>query len=70
MVVTVSPKYQVVIPKEVREALELEAGAKVSVIAKGGIAYIVPVPFPSQVKGLAAGFETQAPIRDKKDRVA
>lgn len=43
MSVKVSSKYQVVIPERVRQALDLRPGAEVDVIAKGGIAYIVPV---------------------------
>jgi AbrB family looped-hinge helix DNA binding protein len=34
--VTLSTKYQLVIPREVRERLELEPGAKLTVIEKGG----------------------------------
>lgn len=33
---TISPKYQVVIPKEVREKLNLKSGQKMTVVAKGG----------------------------------
>lgn len=43
MSVKVSSKYQVVIPESVREALKLRPGTQVDVIAKGGIAYLVPV---------------------------
>lgn len=68
MVVTVSPKYQVVIPKEVRQALDLEPGTKVSVIAKGGIAYIVPNLSRDRIRGMVKTVSDKIPLRDKKDR--
>lgn len=69
MVVTVSPKYQVVIPKEVREALALRAGSKVTVIAKGGIAYVVPVAPRHAARGLVSSLDHR-PLREKKDRLS
>ncbi len=43
MSVKVSPKFQVVIPEAVRTRLGIRAGSEVEVIAKGGIAYLVPL---------------------------
>ena len=40
--VTVSPKYQVVIPKVVREALHLRQGQKMQVIEYAGRIAIIP----------------------------
>ena len=34
---TISPKYQVVIPKDVREKLHLKSGQKMTVVTKGGV---------------------------------
>ncbi|MGD0885643.1 MAG: AbrB/MazE/SpoVT family DNA-binding domain-containing protein [Thermodesulfovibrionales bacterium] len=34
---TISPKFQVVIPKAVREKLHLKSGQKITVITKGGV---------------------------------
>ena len=42
-VVTVSPKYQVVIPKDVREKLNLRPGQKVEAFAIGSRIELVPV---------------------------
>jgi len=68
MTVKVSPKFQVVIPTEVRGALGIRAGSRVQVIAKGKIAYIVPVPTLREVqKDLARRLDTKG-LRDKKDR--
>lgn len=71
MSVKVSSKYQVVIPGDVRERLNLRPGAEVDVIAKGGIAYIVPVRSIKDLQGELEGQLTEADIRgarDKKDR--
>ena len=40
--VTVSPKYQVVIPKVVREALHLHPGQKMQVVEYGGRIELIP----------------------------
>ncbi|TAN44586.1 MAG: AbrB family transcriptional regulator [Nitrospirae bacterium] len=42
MTATISPKFQVMIPKVVRETLHLKPGQKMSVVAKGSIIYFVP----------------------------
>ncbi len=68
MTVKVSPKYQVVIPEEVRKALGLKAGAQVNVIAKGKIAYIVPVVSLKEIQKELHGRLDQKDLRDKKDR--
>lgn len=68
MSVKVSAKYQVVIPEEVRNALGLEAGSRVDVIAKGRIAYLVPVPTLAVLQRRLAGKLDRKGIRDKRDR--
>ena len=70
MKVKVSSKYQVVIPEDVRAALGIEPGLMVDVVAKGGIAYLVPIPELSELqkifKGKLSGVEE---LREKKDKV-
>lgn len=68
MSVKVSPKYQVVIPEEVRTLLGLTPGTQVEVIAKGGIAYIVPVLTLKEIQNQFKGKIDSKNIRDKKDR--
>lgn len=68
MTVTVSDKFQVVIPKEIREAVALTKGTQVAVLAKGGIVYIVPVKPISKLRGLAKPSLSPSGLRDKKDR--
>ncbi len=68
MAVKVSPKYQVVIPESVRQTLGIVAGSQVEVIAKGGIAYIVPVESLDVIQGRLAGALDQKGLRTKRDR--
>ena len=71
MSVKVSPKYQVVIPEPVRTAMGLKPGTEVDVIAKGGVAYIVPVRPLSKVAESVRPYlapEDVKTVREKKDR--
>jgi len=53
--ITISPKYQVVIPKEVREALGLKPGQKLQAIAFGDRIELVPVRPVQELRGLLKG---------------
>ena len=53
--VTVSPKFQVVIPKNVREGLALAPGDKVEVIQLSGRIELVPVRPSKALRGLLKG---------------
>lgn len=64
----VSPKYQVVIPKEVRESMHLEVGQELQIVAKGGMITLVPERPLASLRGFAKGIRTDG-IREKKDRV-
>lgn len=64
---TVSSKYQVVIPKEIRTQARIRKGEKVTLFFKGGVITMVPhVPIES-LRGFAKGINTKN-IREKKDR--
>ena len=54
----ISPKYQVVIPKAIREQLELKPGQTVQVIAHGDRIEMVPVRSLSEMRGFLAGIDT------------
>lgn len=59
--VTVSPKYQVVIPKEVREALGIKAGEKLDAIPYRGHIALVPVRSIRSARGFLKGIDTAVP---------
>ena len=65
--VTRSPKFQIVIPKEVRDKLHLTPRQRLHILEKGGIITLVPeVPLKS-LKGTLKGMP-KADLREKKDR--
>jgi looped-hinge helix DNA binding domain, AbrB family len=61
--VTVSPKYQVVIPKEIREALKIAPGQKVQVVAYQSRIELIPVRQLRRMRGFLRGIST-AVVRD------
>jgi len=65
---TISPKFQIVIPKEVREKLRLVPSQRLQVVEKGGVITLVPeVPLKS-LKGALKGM-SRTELREKKDRL-
>jgi len=64
----VSPKFQVVIPKEVRERMGLQVGQELQVVAKGGMITLVPERSLASLRGFAKGIRTDQ-LREKKDRM-
>ena len=60
-VVTVSPKYQVVIPQAVRESAGIKPGAKVMVVSLGGVIRLMPVKPAAAYRGIARGLDTTVP---------
>ena len=65
--VTVSSKYQIVIPQEVRERIELKPGQKIVVIEKDGIVHLIPQKPIKEMRGFAKGIDTTN-LRDEEDR--
>ena len=64
----VSPKYQVVIPKDIREKVDVRPGQEFQVVAKGGIISFVPDRPISSMRGFVRGIKTTG-FREKKDRI-
>ena len=64
---TLSSKYQISIPKAVREEQHWEAGQEFVFIPKGKGVLVMPVPDLEQLSGLARGART-GEYRDRKDR--
>lgn len=65
--VTVSPKFQVVIPRAIREALGLEPGQKVQALQYLNRIEFIPVRPLKAMRGFLRGLDTAVP-RDR-DRV-
>jgi AbrB family looped-hinge helix DNA binding protein len=66
-VVTISPKFQVVIPREIRERLGLEPGQKVQALAYENRVEFIPVRSLKSMRGFLRGIDTT--VRRDRDRV-
>lgn len=68
--VTVSEKYQVVIPKQAREALGIRPGQKIEVTVYEGRAEFVPVRGMKAMRGFLRGIDTEVIAPESlRDRV-
>lgn len=65
--VTVSPKYQVVIPRSVREQLDIRPGQQMQVIAYEDRIEVIPVRPAKELRGFLAGLENT--FEREEDRV-
>jgi len=65
--VTISPKFQVVIPKQIRERLRLSPGQKVQAIVYEGRIELIPLRPPEEMRGFLAGIDTD--VEREADRV-
>jgi len=66
-VVTVSSKYQVVIPEDVREKMNLKPGQKVIVVEKDGVVHLIPQKPIKDLRGFVKGV-TADELRHEEDR--
>jgi len=64
--VTMSPKFQVVIPKEIREKLGLSPGQRVEAIAYENRIELIPLRPIRQMRGFLKGIDTS--IKREVDR--
>ena len=64
---TLSSKFQISIPKAVREAQQWEAGQQFVFIPKDGGVMLVPVPTLEELRGIAKGANPND-YRDRNDR--
>ena len=65
---TISTKFQIVIPKDVREKLHLCPQQRLQVIEKGGVITLVPELPLKNLKGSLKGM-SRTGIREKQDRM-
>ncbi|MEA2115781.1 MAG: AbrB/MazE/SpoVT family DNA-binding domain-containing protein [Thermodesulfobacteriota bacterium] len=67
MQTTISSKFQVVIPKPVREHLNLKPQQKLTVIEKDKMVILVPQVSLDELRGIASGIKISN-YREKRDR--
>jgi AbrB family looped-hinge helix DNA binding protein len=65
--VTVSPKYQVVIPSRIRKSLGVKPGQKVKVIMYDNRIEMIPVKPAQEMRGFLKGIDTE--LEREPDRV-
>ena len=65
--VTVSPKFQVVIPKAIREALNIQSGQKVQVVRYQNRIELIPIRPIKSARGFLQGIDTT--VEREEDRL-
>jgi AbrB family looped-hinge helix DNA binding protein len=65
--VTISPKFQVVIPREVRESLGIRPGQKVQVIRYEDRIELIPLRPVQETRGFLEGIDTE--VEREPDRL-
>ena len=66
--VTVSKKYQIVIPEKLRKKSGIKPGDKMVAITKHGILQYIPICSLKETKGFILGLDTEK-LRDESDRI-
>ena len=64
--VTVSPKYQIVIPKEIRESMGIVSGQKVQIMSYQGRIEVIPLKPMKQMRGFLKGIDTSVAREDDR----
>lgn len=67
MTVTISPKFQVVIPQEIRNSMHLRSGQKVEILRYDNRIELIPLRPLNRMRGFLKGIRTD--IRRESDRV-
>ncbi len=68
MAVTVSPEFQIVIPRDVRESMGIKPGMKFEVLPHKGRIELIPVKDIRELRGILKGMGVTIE-RDEEDRV-
>ena len=65
--VTISPKFQIVIPRKVRDSLKLKPGLKIQVLVYGNRIELIPLKKISDMRGFLEGISTK--VEREPDRI-
>jgi len=65
--VTVSSKFQVVIPRKVRESMDIQPGTRVQVLQYENRIELIPLREPKSLRGFIKGIDTE--VDRAEDRV-
>ena len=65
--ITVSPKYQVVIPRTIREQINIKPGQKMHVIAYSNKIVLIPVRPIQEARGLLKGMDPDVQREEEED---
>lgn len=68
--VSISPKFQIVIPRDIRRALSLVPGQHLAARLVGDRIELVPVQPMAAMRGLFAGIDTQVPADDAEQHAS
>ena len=64
--VKISPKYQVVIPKRIRESMQLRPGQRLEIMGIGNRIELIPERDIKDMEGFLAGIDTDVPREDER----
>jgi AbrB family looped-hinge helix DNA binding protein len=67
-IVTVSSRYQITIPKDIRECYHIKPGMKINVLTDGSHISLIPVCSATELQGLLKGYDITFK-REEKDRI-
>jgi AbrB family looped-hinge helix DNA binding protein len=62
----ISASFQVLIPREVREELDLRPGGMVEILAYGGCIVLIPVRPVKEMRGFLRGLDTRVPREEDR----
>ncbi len=65
--VTLSPKFQIVIPSKIRNSLKLKPGLKIQILVYGNRIELIPLKKISDMRGFLEGISTK--VEREPDRI-
>lgn len=66
--IVLSPKYQLVIPKQIRKQLDIKSGQKIELLVKEGLITLVPERPLKEFRGYLKGMNING-LREHKERI-